>query len=186
MSKQPKPPKHIYRPVEVIDVSMLFGPTPLLPGEDAAAYAQLQEALLAEHRPRTPYQKLLVQQLVEMEWNIMRRAAWMAELIAGKAEQEAIRHLAQSGLAMEEAREVGRAWRASLGLPGSPASLVLEAHGIRPFTLVAEARAALHEVVSDFEAENRRARHDVRLLQADLASLKRQARATDAPYVDVG
>lgn len=175
----------VYRPAEVLDGETLFRPAPLLPGEDANAHHQLQAALMAQHAPQTAYQKLLVTQLFELEWNIRRRAAWASELIAGRAAEEAVRRLTLSGMAKEKARETVDAWRAETGMFDSEASRTLEAHGIRPSTLIAEARAALHDLLSDFDAETRRSRQEVRLLQADLAGLKRQCQSIpDAQYAD--
>lgn len=180
MSRKKKMPAlAVYRPVEVLDAASLFAPVPLLPGEDAEAYRRLHDALSAQHRPRSTYEKYLVAQLAEAEWNILRRAAWVSELIAAKAEDLAIRHLSRAGLPMVQARAAAQTWRASLGGAEATADISIEAQGIRSATLLAEARAGLHSLILDLEAENRRARQDIRLLQADLASLRRNSPAPE-------
>lgn len=45
---------------------------PLLPGEDAAAFADLRDALLGELAPATPYQIFIAENIVAVEWEIHR------------------------------------------------------------------------------------------------------------------
>ena len=56
-------------PQELLD---LIPRMPLLPGEDAAAFADLRQWFLAELAPSTPYQTALAENLVVLEWEVHR------------------------------------------------------------------------------------------------------------------
>ena len=49
-----------------------FIPTQLLPDEDPQTYAALRDALLLDLIPGTPYERILAEQLVTLEWEALR------------------------------------------------------------------------------------------------------------------
>ena len=78
-------------------------PRPMMfPGEDPEAYEGLRQALLHDLAPRSPYQRLLAENLVTVEWEAFRHRRMRDDLIRAKA-----RDLAAGAFTTGEVTEVG-------------------------------------------------------------------------------
>jgi hypothetical protein len=58
----------------------------VLPHEDRAAYAELLEALRSEHSPETPTENILVDDMAQARWKLLRIASMEHELLSGTPE----------------------------------------------------------------------------------------------------
>ena len=74
-------------PADLIEVG---SPTRLLPGEDEGAYDALRQALLADLAPSTPYQKILAENLVDLEWEATRYRDFRDNLLIVSARNTAL------------------------------------------------------------------------------------------------
>lgn len=74
-------------PLEVVD---LLPRIKLLPGEDVAVYEGLRQALMAELVPGTPYETILVQNLITLEWEGMRHRNLKDGLILAEYRNQAM------------------------------------------------------------------------------------------------
>ena len=54
------------------EVLQHFLPTQLLPDEDPETHAALRDAILLDLTPGTPYERILAEQLVTLEWEALR------------------------------------------------------------------------------------------------------------------
>jgi hypothetical protein len=57
---------------EVVAVETIFGPSPLLPGEDASAYEDLHRRVSAEVKPADIIEKIWVRDVVDHTWEVFR------------------------------------------------------------------------------------------------------------------
>lgn len=192
MGKTPLHPA-LYRPAEILKAEDLLAPPPFFPGEDLEAYDALRAALERELAPRSDYQRLLMLRIVEAEWTVQRRLFAISAIILDTAQTEARRRLLLQGLTAEEAGRIATDWAAfgrnaarRVGAQAGPtgADACLAPFGLQSLTLLAEARDLRRDLINQLEAENRRARQDIRLLKSDILALKRESpKVTEAEVV---
>ena len=59
----------------------IFGPAPILPGEDAAAYDAFLEQLVTDIKPKDVIDKFFIRDIVDLTWDVLRGRKQKAELI---------------------------------------------------------------------------------------------------------
>ena len=65
----------------------LFGPPPLIPGEEQTAYEALSRRVTAEVRPRDVLEEMLVREVVDLVWDRRSLRRLMAEILGAAMEQ---------------------------------------------------------------------------------------------------
>jgi hypothetical protein len=65
-----------------MDVDSIFGPPPILPGEDASAYGTLLARVSADVRPKDIIEKFWVRDIVDLTWDVFRLRKIKAGLAA--------------------------------------------------------------------------------------------------------
>jgi hypothetical protein len=60
----------------------LFGPPPILEGEDAAAYDELVTRMIEDVKPRDIIEKILIRDIVDLQWQIIRLRRFGCKLLA--------------------------------------------------------------------------------------------------------
>src|SRR5262245_32620171 len=70
MSSRRKP--HSTSKSEVLAVDSIFGPPPILPGEDKSAYEALIRRVTADVKPADIIEKMWVRDIVDLTWEILR------------------------------------------------------------------------------------------------------------------
>lgn len=71
------------------DLVDLVPPRKMLPGEDKGAYDALRDALLSDLAPATPYQRVLAENLVSLEWEAVRYRNLRDDLLIQRARDAA-------------------------------------------------------------------------------------------------
>ena len=154
-------------------------PRPLiLPGEDPAIYEGLRDAFLRDLAPRSPYERALAENLVQLEWEASRYRRMRDDLIRSKA-----RDLAIGAFATGEVEEVdnyaARDATLAFELVGSDperaaaAALILQEFDITPSEILAQAysrvsaQVEMHEKkLAAIEMRRRRLREEYDRLRA--------------------
>ena len=165
---------------------------PLLPGEDAAAFADLRDALLGELAPATPYQIFIAENIVAVEWEIHRhrnfrdglqRSSFRAvarDLRMGNDDLFGITSISASDTAKEFAAGLMRA-------PGSdeePAQQWLSDQNITTGEIKAEAYNRVARALEPHEQKLAELETRRRRLRQDFDALK-QAQPADIPDAEI-
>ena len=150
----------------------------LLPGEDRALYEGLREALLGDLAPRSPYERLLAEDLVQLAWEAARVRRMRDDLIRSKARDLAIGVFATGEVEEVENYSVREAALA-FDLVGSDpdratqAALALQEFDITPSEILAQAysrvaaQVEMHEKkLAALEIRRRRLRDEYDRLRA--------------------
>ena len=77
-----------------------FLPTQLLPDEDPETHAALRDAILLDLMPGTPYEHILAEQLVTLEWEALRHRRMRDSLLLAEYREQSV--------GVFQKREVGR------------------------------------------------------------------------------
>ena len=82
------------------EVLQHFLPTQLLPDEDPETHAALRDAILLDLMPGTPYERILAEQLVTLEWEALRHRRMRDSLLLAEYRDQSV--------GVFQNREVGR------------------------------------------------------------------------------
>ena len=82
------------------EVLQHFLPTQLLPDEDPETHAALRDAILLDLTPGTPYERILAEQLVTLEWEALRHRRMRDSLLLAEYRDHSV--------GVFQKREVGR------------------------------------------------------------------------------
>jgi len=82
------------------EVLQHFLPTQLLPDEDPETHAALRDAILLDLTPGTPYERILAEQLVTLEWEALRHRRMRDSLLLAEYRDQSV--------GVFQKREVGR------------------------------------------------------------------------------
>ena len=82
------------------EVLQHFLPTQLLPDEDPETHAALRDAILLDLMPGTPYERILAEQLVTLEWEALRHRRMRDSLLLAEYHDQSV--------GVFQKREVGR------------------------------------------------------------------------------
>jgi hypothetical protein len=117
----------------------------MFPGEDPDTYEGLREALLHDLVPRSPYERLLAENLITLEWEAIRHRRLRDDLIRAKARDLAIGAF-ETGKAQVLTRASGEATALGFALVGSDPERAAEAtltlvdkHDLTPGEIMAKA-----------------------------------------------
>jgi hypothetical protein len=119
------------------ETSALFGPRPLIAGEDAAAYDDLLARVTREVAPADILEQLWVRDVVDLTWDVLRLRRLKAKLIAG-ATQAALARLLAPQFAQDPEPGV-----ISLGFGTSPAARLAEKWAARDRLAIKQVDALL-------------------------------------------
>ena len=81
MAERTTPAVRIKRPVEPREQPSLFGPRPLIEGEDAAAYDELLARFSAVIKPKDVLEEMWLRDIVDLTWETMRMRRLKAGLL---------------------------------------------------------------------------------------------------------
>ena len=89
----------------------IFGPVPILPGEDAAAYEQLRRQVASSVKPADIIEEIWLQDVVDLTWDILRLRRDKQNLIAA-VRATAIERNLHGLISAPEIHALLRGWRA--------------------------------------------------------------------------
>ena len=72
------------------EVLQHFLPTQLLPDEDPETHAALRDAILLDLTPGTPYERILAEQLVTLEWEALRHRRMRDSLLLAEYRDQSV------------------------------------------------------------------------------------------------
>ena len=72
------------------EVLQHFLPTQLLPDEDPETHAALRDAILLDLTPATPYERILAEQLVTLEWEALRHRRMRDSLLLAEYRDQSV------------------------------------------------------------------------------------------------
>lgn len=159
----------------------------LLPGEDPTLLESLRAALLLELAPRSPYERLLAEDLATLEWEIYRQRRLRDELIRAQVRDLtkvvlSANETKDGRLSVEEAAELASDLLRPDAKSAGVACQALERCGVTLGEIVARAHSRVSETVelhekqiSSLETRRRRMREDYDRLRAVLAHLVEDA-----------
>jgi hypothetical protein len=187
VAKPPIPPEvQALQPTEW-DV---FGPPPLIPGEDLAAYRALLERIAAAVHPKDFLERMWVRDAVDLEWDVLRGRRMKAQIVK-IAQGRHIAKLLTNSLGEKGANGVAATWDApemrEIFTPDMARA------GITSDSIMAQAYVSkLDEIerVEDMTASAEARRNNVfreidRHRQAFGTALRRAVDAVDAEYTEV-
>jgi hypothetical protein len=90
----------------------LFGPPPLIEGEDAAAYNQLHARISGAVKPKDVLEEIWVRDVVDLAWEILRMRRFKAKLLASATSTGLQRILKRATTWMLEAQGLSQRWAA--------------------------------------------------------------------------
>ena len=96
--------------VERTDPGELFGPPPLIEGEDAAAYNQLHARISAAVKPKDVLEEIWVRDVVDLTWETLRMRRFKAKLLASATSTGLERILHRAGNNWTQDRDLSRQW----------------------------------------------------------------------------
>jgi hypothetical protein len=80
---------------EVLAAETIFGPPPILPGEDRSAYAALLERLSGDVKPKDMVERIWVRDIVDHTWEILRLRRIKKGLVSPAVQIALSKHLEQ-------------------------------------------------------------------------------------------
>lgn len=169
MSKPPTSPSR----GTAIEPARLAGEAAVTPDESAADLESLRLALQADLAPRTPYERVLADNLVDLEWERQRARRWAVAVIFDEAHRQLETRLREGGVRKTEARDICASWAS--GSEEGQAAAEAGAHraGTSLAAVVAEAQGAQAGLVEPLlrdirgvEGRRRKLLEDLRKLQA--------------------
>ena len=99
------------RPRRALLRSSIFGPAPILPGEDPAAYEQLRRQVASSVKPADIIEEIWVQDVVDLTWDIIRLRRDKESLVAA-VRATAIERTLSGLIDATEIQALLRGWRA--------------------------------------------------------------------------
>jgi hypothetical protein len=180
-------------PTEFLKKSSLFGSSPLIEGEDARQYDELQTRFSATIKPKDFLEEMWTRDVVDLTWDILRMRRFKAGLLTSVMSEGMDRILRQL-LDWEEARELSQAWSARDPEAIKTVEELLAARGLTMELAAArgfEARIHTFEQVDRMamavEARRNSALRELERHRASFAQALRQASddVIEAEYQDV-
>jgi len=108
-SADPKPSTTPTSPPERAGRLALFGPVPLLEGEDSAAYDELLVRISGAVKPADILEEIWVRDLVDLVWEAFRLRRLKANLMTVVA-HEGLRKILETLIDWSDARDLAQAW----------------------------------------------------------------------------
>jgi hypothetical protein len=97
------------RPPEALEPSSLFGPPPLIAGEDLAGYDALHARLSAAVKPKDMLEQIWTRDVVDLTWEILRMRRFKATLLDSFM-PDAVERLLAGPLGWVEAGDLSKHW----------------------------------------------------------------------------
>jgi hypothetical protein len=156
-----------------IEPARLAGEAAVTPDESAAELESLRLALQADLAPRTPYELMLADNLVDLEWERRRARRWAVAVIFEEARRQLETRLGEGGARKTEAREICAAWASGSEEGLAAAEAAARRAGTSLAAVGAEAQSAqaglvepLLREIRGIEGRRRKLLADLRMLQA--------------------
>jgi len=99
------------KPTEFLKTPSLFGPSPLIEGEDARQYDEIETRFSATIKPKDVLEEMWTRDVVDLTWEILRMRGLKAALLTSVM-SEGVEKLLGLLLDWSEARELSKAWSA--------------------------------------------------------------------------
>lgn len=84
-ARKSQSPSKGLNPTEILELSELLGPPPLLPGESAADYEALKMRIMSAVKPADAIEHLYVRDVVDLQWDLLRFRRLKAHLLSSSA-----------------------------------------------------------------------------------------------------
>ena len=182
MSKKPMYPNQN----EVLDLTPTLS---LLPGEDEADFEALRTGLLRDLAPSSPYEQVLAQNLVDLEWEFYRYRKLRNDILRKKFVDLAIGALLHGYIGEAHPTPESESYAKALVDPDSElreaARAVLASHDIDEGWILATAYAEEQETLAPFERHIVELEKRRRRLKADFDALKSARARQTIPEAEI-
>jgi hypothetical protein len=170
----------------------VFGPPPLLGGEDAAAYNELLVRVSAAVKPTDIVEEIWVRDIVDLAWEVFRLRRIKAGLLAAATQNEIKRVLAKF-LSDGDAQEVARDWtlndknaREVVQAYFDMVSLTLDGATARAFEMKIKNIELIDRMIASAEARRNIALREIERHRVSVAErLRRASEIEDAEFEEV-
>jgi hypothetical protein len=180
-------------PATTVDRSAVLAAPPLVEGEDPKLYGEFAARVLRAVKPKDFIEELLVQDVIDLSWDIRRMRLYKAALLSSWS-WRGVEQLAVLERDEAEAKTLARDWAASYSEDMEAVREMLDYRALPYETLAAVAWADAIDIMGRIEgiianAERRRndALHEIERHRAGLAAALRHATAdvVDAEFEDL-
>lgn len=174
------------RSQDVLPADDVLREVPLVADEKPMEFEALEAALMGDLDPKTAYERVLVSNLVGLEWERRRVLRWYRALLAERAGAVLCERLKAAKVKGEQSRTVAFDWANGDDQARRAAEAVLVKHGIDVSTIMAQCHAEQSGQLKSLEAELQGTETRRRKLFADYEKLRsrRRARTPDADIAD--
>jgi hypothetical protein len=170
----------------------VFGPPPLLGGEDAAAYNELLVRVSAAVKPTDIVEEIWVRDIVDLAWEVFRLRRIKAGLLAAATQNEIKRVLAEY-LSDADAQELARNWtlndkdaRKEVQAYFDMVNLTLDGATARAFAMKIKNIELIDRMIASAEARRNIALREIERHRVSVAErLRRASEIEDAEFEEV-
>ena len=170
----------------------VFGPPPLLGGEDAAAYNELLVRVSAAVKPTDIVEEIWVRDIVDLAWEVFRLRRIKAGLLAAATQNEIKRVLAEY-LSDADAQELARNWtlndkdaRKEVQAYFDMVNLTLDGATARAFEMKIKNIELIDRMIASAEARRNIALREIERHRVSVAErLRRASEIEDAEFEEV-
>jgi hypothetical protein len=193
MAERTTPAVRIKRPVEPREQPSLFGPRPLIEGEDAAAYDELLARFSAVIKPKDFLEEMWVRDIVDLTWETLRMRRLKAGLLTSVT-WEGLKEVLSDLVDPFEAGNLSKDWAARDRQAVKKVDKLLTSKRLTMELAVARALSAnidsferIDRMVMNAEARRNAALRELERRRTSLALALRQASddVVEAQFVDV-
>jgi len=193
MAERPTPAVRIKRPVGPREQPSLFGPRPLIAGEDVAAYDELLARFSAVIKPKDVLEEMWVRDIVDLTWDTLRMRRLKAGLLTSVT-WEGLKEVLKALVDPFEADILSKDWAARNRQAVKKVDKLLTSKRLTMDLAIARALSAnvdsferIDRMAMNAEARRNAALRELERHRASLALALRQASddVVEAQFVDV-
>ena len=170
------------KPTEFLKTPSLFGPSPLIEGEDARQYDEIQTRFSATIKPKDILEEMWTRDVVDLTWDVLRMRRLKAALLTSVMSEGMDKILHRLLLDWSDAHDLSKAWSARDPDAIKTVEELLAARGLTMDQAAArgfEARIEIFERIDRMamaaEARRNAALRELERHRASLAQALRQA-----------
>ena len=178
----------------VVNRVVSIAPTPLLPGEQEADYAEFALAIVKAAHPKDAIEDLLTRDVIDLSWEVLRLRRLKAGLLRGATSSGISQVMYRLGYEEESAGELAANWAAGKKAAQKKVAAALQKAQLTMEDVMAETLEGkidsferFDRLLASLEARRNNARREIERHRAALGAAVRQAidEVQDAEFRDV-